>query len=312
MVLVRQDLVSSSMYYCKCPYEMTPKYITVHNTANDASAANEVKYMKSNTSKVSFHVAVDDKEIVQCIPFKRNAFHAGDGSGNGNRKSIGVEICYSKSGGKRFDSAEKNAAEFIAYLMHVYNIPISKVVTHKSWSGKNCPHRTLALGWERFKKMVQNSYNSMSISPSTSSSSAGSTNSSSPVSIKSGYTVKILVDQLNVRKGASTSYDTTGVTCKKGEIYTIISRKGDWGKLKSGAGWINVSSKYCKRSTSEKVVQIIVDELNVRDGASISHKVVGTVKKNYVYCISETKGNWGKLKSGEGWINIKPSYCKSL
>lgn len=40
---------------------MTPRYITIHNTDNDASAMNEVKYMISNNNKVSFHVAVDDK-----------------------------------------------------------------------------------------------------------------------------------------------------------------------------------------------------------------------------------------------------------
>ena len=29
--------------------------------------------------------------------------------------------------------------------------------------------------------------------------------------------------------------------------YTIVETKGNWGKLKSGAGWINCSDKYCKR-----------------------------------------------------------------
>ena len=31
-----------SKYPIKCPYEMTPEYITVHNTANDASAMAEI------------------------------------------------------------------------------------------------------------------------------------------------------------------------------------------------------------------------------------------------------------------------------
>ncbi|WP_373691010.1 peptidoglycan recognition protein family protein, partial [Pseudomonas aeruginosa] len=85
--------------------------MTIHNTSNDASAANEVAYMLSNNNQTSYHYAVDDKEAVQAIPLNRNAWHAGDGgSGTGNRKSIGIEICYSKSGGSRFDKAEKNAA----------------------------------------------------------------------------------------------------------------------------------------------------------------------------------------------------------
>ena len=81
---------------------MTPEFIVVHNTSNDASAENEVEYMRNNTQVTSYHYAVDDKEVRQAIPYNRNAYHAGDGeNGDGNRKGVGIEICYSKSGGKR-------------------------------------------------------------------------------------------------------------------------------------------------------------------------------------------------------------------
>lgn len=74
----------------KCPYAMEPEYYVVHNTANDAPAANEVAYMIRNGNKVSFHYAVDDIRVVQGIPENRNAFHAGDGAtGPGNWKGIG-------------------------------------------------------------------------------------------------------------------------------------------------------------------------------------------------------------------------------
>ena len=81
---------------------MNPTHVVVHNTANDAPAANEIKYMQSNNNQVSFHFAVDDKEIIQGLPLDRNAWACGDGvNGEGNRKGIQVEICYSKSGGVR-------------------------------------------------------------------------------------------------------------------------------------------------------------------------------------------------------------------
>lgn len=150
----RNMWVPSSKYSRKCPYSMTPSYITVHNTANDASANNEASYMRSNNNQVSFHDVVDDKEVIHCIPHNRNAWHAGDGSGNGNRKSIGIEICYSKSGGSRFTAAEKNAAAYIAKLLKQKGWGISRVKRHKDWSGKNCPHRTMALGWTRFLNMI--------------------------------------------------------------------------------------------------------------------------------------------------------------
>ena len=113
-----------------------------------------MKYMIGNNNQVSFHVAVDDKEAVQGIPFGRNAWHAGDGNGKGNRSSIAIEICYSKSGGERFDKAERNAAELIAGMLKERGWGIDKVKKHQDWSGKYCPHRTLDMGWQRFLDMV--------------------------------------------------------------------------------------------------------------------------------------------------------------
>lgn len=143
-----------SKYSIKCPYEMTPEYITVHNTYNDASAMAEVSYMLGNNLKTSFHAAVDDYRVVTGIPFDRNAYHAGDGRGNGNMKSIGIEICYSKSGGERFDAAERLAAEYIAMLLKERGWGLDRVKKHQDWSGKYCPHRTLDYGWDRFLNMI--------------------------------------------------------------------------------------------------------------------------------------------------------------
>jgi len=135
---------------------MVAEFIVVHNTANDASARNEVAYMIRNNDKVSFHYAIDDKEIIQGIPENRNAWHAGDGAnGQGNRKGLSIEICYSKSGGKRFEEAEKLAAKFIAYELKEKGWGIDKVKKHQDFSGKYCPHRTLDMGWQRFLDMVK-------------------------------------------------------------------------------------------------------------------------------------------------------------
>ena len=156
MATLRQLLVSESKYNIKCPYTMVAEGYCVHNTYNDAPAENEANYMRDNDKKVSFHYVVDDKEVIQCIPENRNAFHAGDGAGgNGNRKYIAVEICYSKSGGEKFTKAEKNAAEFIAKGLKAKGWGIDKVKKHQDFSGKYCPHRTLDLGWERFLNLIR-------------------------------------------------------------------------------------------------------------------------------------------------------------
>lgn len=156
-----KNLVPQDKYNIKCPYTMKPTRIVVHNTANDASARNEITYMISNNKEVSFHYAVDDKEVVQGIPENRNAWHSGDGgNGKGNREGVAIEICYSKSGGDRFIKAEKNAVELIVDILKRYGWGVDKVTKHQDYSGKYCPHRTLDNGWDRFIKMIEAKMNS--------------------------------------------------------------------------------------------------------------------------------------------------------
>lgn len=137
------NYIPMSLYPLKATYSMTPEYITIHNTANDASAINEIAFMTRNTAATSYHVAIDDKHVVQAIPFTRNGWHAGDGNGAGNRKSIGIEICYSKLGGQKYADAETNAIDYIAHLLKRYDWGIDRVKLHRDWSGKNCPHRII-------------------------------------------------------------------------------------------------------------------------------------------------------------------------
>lgn len=159
-ISVVKDLVPASKYSQKCPYSMNAEFIVVHNTANDASAANEIAYMKRVDKELSYHFAIDDKEVRQGLPLDRNGWHAGDGgNGKGNRKGIAIEICYSKSGGDRFTKAEALAAKFIAQLLKERGWGIDKVTKHQDYSGKYCPHRTLDLGWQRFLDMVSDALN---------------------------------------------------------------------------------------------------------------------------------------------------------
>lgn len=153
---IRQMLVDSSKYNLKCPNKMTPKFLIVHNTANDASANNEISYMRTNNSSTSFHIAVDDIEAVQGIPFDRNSWNAGDGTnGNGNRNGIAIEICYSKSGGDKWEKAKTNAVELIVQLLNQYGWGIEQVKKHQDFSGKYCPHRILDEGWEGFLNRIR-------------------------------------------------------------------------------------------------------------------------------------------------------------
>ena len=68
---------------------------------------------------------------------------------------INIEICYSKSGGEKFDAAEDLAAAYIAYLLKQYGWGIDRVYKHQDFANKYCPHRTLDLGWERFLNKIK-------------------------------------------------------------------------------------------------------------------------------------------------------------
>lgn len=147
----------ADMYPYKCPYPMSPTRIVIHNTANDASAYNEIRYMQSNKNEVSFHYAVDDAGAVRGLPLDRNAWHAGDGgSGTGNRQGIAIEICYSKSGGDRFVKSVRNGASLTYDLLRTYGWDLTRVTKHQDYSGKYCPHRILdEYGFSLFKDLVE-------------------------------------------------------------------------------------------------------------------------------------------------------------
>lgn len=162
MVNIRQNICPSNKWHIKCPNVMNPEFVVIHNTANDASANNEILYMNRNNNYVSYHFAVDDTEVVQGLPLDRNGWHAGDGAnGRGNRKGIAIEICYSLSGGARFDQAERNAAWLTAKLLKERGWGIDRVKKHQDFMKKYCPHRTLDYGWQRFLDIIQAELNTM-------------------------------------------------------------------------------------------------------------------------------------------------------
>lgn len=233
---VRQMLIDKSKYNVKCPYSMTATRIVVHNTANDASANNEISYMRSNNNETSFHFAVDDKEVVQGIPLNRNAWHAGDGNGKGNREGIAVEICYSKSGGDRFTKAEQNATKFIASLLKERGWGIDKVTKHQDYSGKYCPHRTLDMGWQRFLNMIRSELGQATV-PVTSTGSSNTSNITGDITYQSYDNEKNewLPEVVNYSDYAGNFGNAMGglrAKCKYGEIKMQVHTVGgswlDW------------------------------------------------------------------------------------
>ena len=68
------------------------------------------------------------------------------------------------------------------------------------------------------------------------------------------------------------------------------------------AEFLGCSKPSSNPSPTSYLVEVTANSLNVRSGAGTQYKVVGSVKKGEVYTIVQIKNNWGKLKSGLGWI----------
>lgn len=138
--------------------KMEPQYITIHATANEKSTAqNERAWLTnpSNNITASWHIVVDEREAIEAIPLNEVAWHAGDGNGQGNTASIGIEICESGNYAKTVE----NAIKLVAQMLHERGWGIDRLRRHFDWSKKNCPRLMNAdgkwTGWEKFKQRVQ-------------------------------------------------------------------------------------------------------------------------------------------------------------
>lgn len=273
MVTIRKIDCPKDKYNIKCPYTMKPEFVVIHNTANNASAQNEIAYMHRNNNEVSFHYAVDDKEIIQGLPLNRNSWNAGDGgNGKGNRKGISIEICYSKSGGTKFETAQKNAAELTAKLLKDYGWGIDKVKKHQDFNGKYCPHRTLDdYGWDYFLNLVKGY-----MTPKTTTIKKGDL-----VSIKSGATYY-----------NSTKKVPSWVLKDKWYVAEIAGSRAVINKNESGSSAINspIDVKYLSVAAKSTIKVGSTVKLNkgakTYDGKSLSSFVYGRKHK-----VKELKGN---------------------
>ena len=84
------------------------------------------------------------------------------------------------------------------------------------------------IGWASFVNMVKDYLNELN-APATKT-----------------FLVEIICNELNIRQKADFNSKVVG-TVKRGEVYTIVAEENGLGKLKSGAGYISLNSKYVKR-----------------------------------------------------------------
>jgi len=213
----RQDLIPVTNKYSRPQNPMIPEYVTIHNTGNskrDADANMHTEYVDNVTDRyVSWHFTVDDKEIIQELPIIENGWHAGDGRGIGNMKSIGIEICENE--GINWTKAKENAVKLIVFLLNsVTTLKLDPIVPHQKWSGKYCPHKILDEGWDKFLTQINQYKNG---------------NKGSDIVVDKSFISKkiITANSLNVRSEPNSSSKDVGDLLKD-EIITVTGSIGKW------------------------------------------------------------------------------------
>lgn len=188
------------------------------------------------------HAFIDaiNGNVYQTLPWEQRAWHCG---GSANNTHIGVEMCepdcISYTGGSNFIcsdveraktmamTAYNSAVKLFAELCDKFDLnPLTDIISHSEGysmgiaSGHSDPEHLwnglgLNLNMDTFREAVKANM-SVEFKP---------------------YKVVITNSYLNVRSGAGLEYPVV-TQVHRNEVYTIIDKFGDWGKLKSGAGWI--------------------------------------------------------------------------
>jgi hypothetical protein len=112
------------------------------------------------------------------------------------------------------------------------------MTVHRWFAAKACPGEWLYSRHGQIAEEVNKRLGSTTTTTTTTTAAATTqTAATTTTTTGSSYLVTVTAGVLNVRKGPGTGY-AVATQVKKGEVYTIVETQGDWGKLKSGAGWI--------------------------------------------------------------------------
>lgn len=226
------------------------KKVVLHYVGNPKSSAtanrNYFENQKNGGRYVSSHFIVGlEGEILRCVPENEVAYC----SNSANSYSISIECCHPDSTGKFTDATTASAAELCAYLLKKYGLKVDDLIRHYDVTGKQCPlwfvptkYQSEAVAnarWSAFKQRVAYIMSCGEVDKPN-----DSTVSNVP------FKVRIIDEALNIRCAAGVANKAVGVI-RGGGVYTIIevAQVGSalWGKLKSGAGWINISKKYVEK-----------------------------------------------------------------
>ena len=273
--------------------------VTVHNTdwitvASGTTPAEQYTRatVNNNMNDVRVHYYVDNVCAWQNLPHSLSGWHAADGSGNGNRRTIAIECIMSSAYNSTDKKSEDNAAKLAAALLKQYGLDINHLYTHTHWlnvrDGRNgtidqlntmynrykmCPAYILP-HWTEFKEKVQSYLN------------AGTSTISAP-STKQLYRVRKSWADAKSQLGAYSSLENAKKACKVG--YSVFDANGN-------VVYTN-GSKFTK---GQKVaIRANTPLFASAETTSVTRRISGTY---YLY-------DGIACKNGRYRITTKPEFC---
>ena len=124
----------------------------------------------------------------------------------------------------------------------------------------------------------------------------------------------VLGEEIRAYEGPSYHNGYTGFIVGQSGTYTIVEERWDdeghlWGRLKSGAGWVDLTEIRAERPAFESYILTLSAVTPIYSGPSYDDGHAGVVGTDGTYTIVEERwddeGNlWGRLKSGAGWVNL--------
>ena len=194
--------------------------IFVHHMAGNLTVKQCGNVFKQN--QASAHYGVNGKNIGCYVDEKDTAWHCGNWGYN--QRSIGIELANDQGSSGKWHVSDKTIDTAITLIADICKRNgIKKLNYTGNLSGNLCMHCWVASTacpgpYLRTKfRYIADEVNKL-------------------LGVFDPFLVKVAVKDLYIRKGPGTKYAKKGFI--KPGVYTIIEVRDEWGKLKSGAGWI--------------------------------------------------------------------------
>ena len=248
--------------------------IFIHHMAGNLSVKQCGEVFRRNA--VSAHYGVNGRHVGLYVDEKNAAWHCGNRAYN--KRSIGIELANDQGASGKWHVSKKTVETCILLVADICRRNgIKKVKYTGDLSGNLCMHCWVV-------------------------------NTACPGPYLKGK-MKYIAEQANRLLAAKSKAAKDAEKKESAEVKNsgsvgekdVGAKSGSAGKKDNGAKNASDGVKSAAAAGERFAVRVKVNDLYIRSGPGTGYEPKGFIRPG-VYTITETKGSWGKLLSGKGWI----------